>query len=149
MRFKTWNDVEKAGYTGECGPLFRIDTVVFSNYIEPDGSTHCLDSCFWENDEGTDISPIDCFFTSIDEARAYARLVTQDMVLWFKNNGNGKNFDHVSIEVIQMAWEDCSGKWAPGEWVPSYAVSTYDWMWGVRLEEWHDLDISDERACRL
>lgn len=145
MMFKTLNDVSAAGYTGECGPLFRIDTIVFDNCIE-DGEVSCLDAWFWENEQGTDVSPIDCFFTSIREARAYAGWVNRDMALWFKTHGNGRSFDHVAIDVLQMDWFE-SGRYS--DWEPGYAVSTYDWMFGTDLEEWHDLGIADDRACRV
>ena len=146
MRFKTWYEVDAAGYTGECGPLFRIDTICFNTYIDDSGETKFDDAWFWENEQGTDTHWFDCFFTDLDEARLYCKCFDEKVARWTKTHGTGKHFDHVAVEVNQMEWD----VWPKGaEWVPGCAVSTYDWMWGVQLEQWHDIDISEDRACRI
>lgn len=145
MRFRTWNDVEAAGYTGACGPLFRIDTVVFDDYVDDDGATRCLDAEFWYDERiGVWVHWFDCFFTDLDEARLWCSLFDGRTARWTLGHGNGRDFDNVALDVMRMEWDEWSD-----EWVPGYAVSTYDWLDGVRLEEWHDLDVSGDRACRV
>lgn len=142
MRFKTLSDVEWAGYTGECGPLYRIDTVVFNTYIGDDGATHFDDAYFWEECDESNIHWFDCFFTDLEEARLYCKVFDDRVAKWSFTHGTGKFFDHVAVEITVMEWEG-------GMWIPSHAISTYDWMWGTKLEAWHDFDISEERACRV
>lgn len=133
MRFRTWQEAE----TCKEGPMYRVDTIVFDTCIDDDGMS-ILDAEFWY-DEAHRIwtHPFDCFFTDLGEARLWCKAFSPKMVEWTHRMGNGKKFESVAVDIIEMHRE-C------GEWAPGYAVSTYDWLFGVQYEEWHDNDVADK-----
>ena len=138
MRLKTLQEVEAAGYTGESGPLYRIDTIVYDTCIEDDGATAILDAYYWFDERhGIWCHPFDCFFTDLDEARLWCKAFSPEMVRFTHGTGNGPEFESVAVDVVEMQWESC-------EWVPGYAVSTYDWLFAARYEEWHDEEVAQK-----
>lgn len=147
MKFKSFDELEAAGYTGENGNrLYRIDTIVFDTYIE-DGSEYVLDAEYWHDEENEVWThPFDCFLTDLTEAREYAAGFTVDMARWTHEHGNGRNFCHVAIDVIEMEWVGFAG----GGWEPGYAVTTHDWKWAVEHEEWNDGEVAaNHRDCKM
>lgn len=148
MRFKDCDEIKAANYTGEGGnKLYRIDTIVFDTYIEDDGSEYIENAEFWydvENEVWT--HPFDCFFTDLAEAREYAASFTADMAQWTHEHGNGRNFDHVAIDVIEMEWIKIVGS----DWEPGYVVTTHDWKWALEHEEWHDGEVAEKHLdCKV
>lgn len=136
MRFKTWKDVDAAGYVE--GPLYRIDTIVFNIYIDRNGKTCMDDADFWYN-ERLDLwaHPFDCFFTDLDEARLYCNAFTSHMADWTLRTCNDPRYENVAVDVIEMYR-------IYDEWAPGMAVSTYDFLEGGRYEEWHDWDVAEK-----
>lgn len=161
MKFKSLDEIEAAGYTGESGnKLYRIDTIVFDTYIEDDGGEYVMDAEFWYDEENEVWThPFDCFFTDLAEAREYAAGFTVDMARWAHEHGNGRKFCHVAIDVMEMEWSGTSlycGSMAYGplftsyDWEPGYVVTTHDWKWAVEHEEWNDGEVAaNHRDCKM
>lgn len=120
---------------------YRIDVVCFTNEAHDDGTESCLDSEFW-HDELHDVwwHPFECCFDSLDEALAWCKCFNKHVAMWTHTHGNGNEFDHVSIEIIEM-WRGVKKH----EYVPSAAIAVFDWMWGHELDTWFYEEVADER----
>ena len=144
MRFKNCEMLEKSGYLALMGEhdyddgyrLYRIDVVVFTTEIDDDGTECLVDGEYWE--DGFECHRFECFFDDLDEARTYAGYFTADMAMWAHTHGNGPKFDHVAVCI-----SECSADMVP--W--GGYCSTYDWMWGRKLEEWHDEDCGTHKVA--
>ena len=120
MRYTDYDEAEKHD-----GQLWRIDVVLFNvdhDYFLGDqiDGEYC--------DMGGGFHPFECFFTDLDEAKAYAATFTADMAMHaLDNNGNVGRYENVAVEVNELDEMD-----------PGYVVACHEWYGGFRHEYWED-----------
>ena len=136
MRYKSGIDMKAHGFLGKC---WYIAVVVFNTYDNGD-DTCASEAVYW--DDGTDTHPFECAFDNYDEAKAYASTFSPEMVAWTHANGNGPEWQHVSVDIVETYFDG-------DDFYNSDARCMFSWWDAKELEiiefdeNWHQIMPTD------
>lgn len=137
MKYKDINDLEASGYEGM---IWMVTVVVLSTYDMGDGTASC-ESVYW--DDGHDLHPFECVFTDYQEAKAYAATFDADMAMWAHTHGNGPEYQHVSVDIVEREFYD-------GDYDEGDARCMFEWWDAVELqvvefdEDWKQIGVDND-----